>query len=75
MRSFGRPEHERSRYAIEVGLKTRDSAAVAQDYIDSLKSIMRVCGLQFPSREKLRDLGTETAADIDLSVCPAFQWK
>ena len=75
MRSFGRPEHERSRYAIEVGLKTRDSAAVAQDYIDSLKSVMRLCGLQFPSRERLRELGTETAADIDLTVCPAFQWK
>jgi 1,2-phenylacetyl-CoA epoxidase catalytic subunit len=75
MRSFGRPEHERSRYAIEVGLKTRDSAAVAQDYVDSLKSIMRLCGLRFPSREQLREMGTETAADIDLSVCPAYQWK
>jgi len=75
LRSFGRPEHERSRYAIEVGLKTRDSAAVAQDYIDSLKSTMRVCGIDLPSRETLRELGTETAADIDLDVCPAFQWK
>ncbi|MHC4448549.1 MAG: Phenylacetic acid catabolic protein [Planctomycetota bacterium] len=75
MRSFGRPEHERSRYAIEVGLKTRDSAAVAQDYVDSLKSVMRVCGMQFPTRDRLRDLGTETAPDIDLSVCPAYQWK
>ncbi|MEM8884197.1 MAG: Phenylacetic acid catabolic protein [Planctomycetota bacterium] len=75
MRSFGRPDHDRSRYAIEVGLKTRDSAAVAQEYADSLKQVMRLCGLEFPSRERLRELGTETAADIDLAVCPASLWK
>lgn len=75
MRSFGRPGPERSRFAIEAGLKTRDSAAVAQDYVDSLKTVMRLCGLQFPTRDRLRELGTETAPDIDLSVCPAYQWK
>ena len=75
MRSFGRPGLDRSRYAIESGLKTRDSAAVAQDYVDSLKSLMRLCGLCFPSRDRLRELGTETAQDIDLAVCPAYQWK
>jgi 1,2-phenylacetyl-CoA epoxidase catalytic subunit len=75
LRSFGRPEPERSRFAIEVGLKTRNSAAVAQDYIDSLKSTMRACGIDLPSRETLRALGTETATDIDLNVCPAYQWK
>ena len=75
LRSFGRPGIERSRFAIEAGLKTRDSAAVAQDYIDSLKSTMRVCGIDLPTRERLRELGTETAADLDLDVCPAFQWK
>jgi ring-1,2-phenylacetyl-CoA epoxidase subunit PaaA len=75
LRSFGRPEHERSRYAIEVGLKTRDSAAVAQDYVDSLKTVMRLCGVQFPTRERLSELGTDTAADIDLTVCPANRWK
>ena len=35
----------------------------------------RLCGLVPPSRERLLELGTETAADIDLDVCPAFQWK
>ncbi len=75
LRSFGRPAHERSRIAIEAGLKTRDSAAVAQDYVDSAKSTARLCGLVIPSRERLLELGTETAADIDLDVCPAFQWR
>ena len=75
LRSFGRPGIERSRFAIEAGLKTRDSCAVAQDYVDSIKSTARLCGIVLPSRERLLELGTETAADIDLDVCPAFQWK
>ena len=75
LRSFGRPDPERSRFAIQAGLKTRDSAAVAQDYVDSLKQVMRLCGIEFPTRERLLELGTETAPDIDLDVCPAFQWR
>ncbi|MHC4956217.1 MAG: Phenylacetic acid catabolic protein [Planctomycetota bacterium] len=75
LRSFGRPGMEHSRFAIEAGLKTRDSSAVAQDYIDALKSTLRVCGISLPAREQLLEMGTETAADIDLSVCPAYQWK
>jgi 1,2-phenylacetyl-CoA epoxidase catalytic subunit len=67
LRSFGRPGSARSRRAITAGLKTRDSAAVAQEYIDSLKSVTRMIGLDFPTRERLRELGTETAADVDLS--------
>lgn len=67
LRSFGRPGTQRNRRAIALGLKTRDSAAVAQEYLDSLKSVMRVCGLVFPSREELKRLGTETAPDVDLS--------
>ena len=67
LRSFGRPGTERNRHAIALGLKTRDSAAVSQEYLDSLRSAMRVCGLAFPSREELRRLGTETAPDVDLS--------
>ncbi len=68
MRSFGRPGTAGNLYAISVGLKTRDSAAVAQDYVDSLKSVMRVCGLNFPSRACLMTAGTETAHDLDLSL-------
>lgn len=68
LRSFGRPGTEGNRYAISVGLKTRDSAAVAQDYVDALKPTMRVCGLVFPARQELRAMGTETAPDVDLSL-------
>jgi len=68
LRSFGRPNTDGNRFAIEVGLKTRDSAAVTQDYLDSLKTVMRICGLTFPTREELKALGTETARDTDLNL-------
>ena len=67
LRSFGRPGTEGNRYAVSVGLKTRDSAAVAQEYVDTLKPVMRVCGLTFPTRERLTELGLETAIDVDLA--------
>ncbi len=68
LRSFGRPHSPGNAYAIDVGLKTRDSAAVAQDYLDSLKTIMRVSGLVFPDRPCLMTAGTETSPDVDLSL-------
>ena len=68
MRSFGRPGTPGSRYAISVGLKTRDSGAVAQDYVDTLKSTMRVCGLVLPSRGQLKEAGIDTAPGIDLTL-------
>jgi len=68
LRSFGRPGTATSRYAIEVGLKTRDSSAVAQEYVDGLKSVMRLCGIAFPTREELKGLGTETAPGMDLGL-------
>lgn len=68
LKSFGRPGTPGNRYAIEVGLKTRDSAAIAQDYVDELKSTMRSCGLVFPSRARLLELGVETAPDINLTL-------
>jgi 1,2-phenylacetyl-CoA epoxidase catalytic subunit len=68
LRSFGRPGTPGNRYAIACGLKTRDSAAVAQDYIDGLRPTMRLCGLAFPARDDLRRLGVETAPDIDLRL-------
>ncbi len=49
-------------------LKTRDSAAVAQEYLDSLKTVMRIAGLTFPSREELAQRNVETAPDVDLSL-------
>ncbi len=68
LKSFGRPGTKGNKVAIEAGLKTRDSAAVAQDYVDELKSTMRSCGLVFPSRARLQELGVETAPDIDLTL-------
>lgn len=68
LKSFGRPGTAGNKFAIEAGLKTRDSAAIAQDYVDELKSTMRSCGLVFPTRAQLQELGVETAADIDLTL-------
>ena len=68
LKSFGRPGTHGNRYAVSVGLKTRDSAAVAQEYLDSLKTVMRIAGLTFPSREELERRDVETAPDVDLSL-------
>jgi 1,2-phenylacetyl-CoA epoxidase catalytic subunit len=68
LRSFGRPGTPGNRYAIACGLKTRDSAAVAQEYVDGLRPAMRLSGLVFPTRDELRRLGVETAPDIDLRM-------
>lgn len=68
LKSFGRPGTPGNRFAIASGLKTRDSGAVAQEYLDGLRPAMRLCGLRFPTREELKRLGVETAPDIDLRV-------
>ncbi|MFQ5843940.1 MAG: Phenylacetic acid catabolic protein [Planctomycetota bacterium] len=65
LRSFGRPGTDGNRYAVSVGLKTRDSGAIQQDYVDDLKPTMRLCGLVFPARDRL---GVETAPDLDLTL-------
>jgi len=61
--SFGRPGTPGNRFAIAVGLKTRDSGEVMQDFISDIKSGMVKCGLTFPP-----DLGVETPANLDLSL-------
>jgi len=68
LRSFGRPGTPGNRYAISVGLKTRDSGTVAQDYLDGLRTVMRLSGLVFPTRDELKQLGVETSPDIDLRL-------
>ncbi|MHC4958424.1 MAG: Phenylacetic acid catabolic protein [Planctomycetota bacterium] len=68
LQSFGRPGTAGNEYAISVGLKTRDSAHVAQEYLDTLKPTMRLCGLRFPDRGRLLELGVETAPDVDLAL-------
>jgi ring-1,2-phenylacetyl-CoA epoxidase subunit PaaA len=61
--SFGRPGTPGNRFAVAVGLKTRDSGEVMQDFINDIKPGMAKCGLAFPS-----DLGVETPANLDLSL-------
>jgi 1,2-phenylacetyl-CoA epoxidase catalytic subunit len=53
LRSFGRPGTPRSRRAIELGLRQRDSGDVIRDYLAALEPIMTACGLRFPSRAQL----------------------
>jgi len=61
--SFGRPGTAGNRFALAVGLKTRDSGEVMQDFINDIKPGMVKCGLTFPP-----DLGVETPANLDLSL-------
>lgn len=65
MLSFGRPDTEGNRYAITVGLKTRDSGEIMQDFVNDIKPTMRACSLQFPERDKI---GIKMPEGIDLSL-------
>ena len=65
MLSFGRPDTEGNHYAITVGLKTRDSGEIMQDFVNDIKPTMQACGLQFPTRDKF---GIEMPEGIDLSL-------
>ncbi|HKE13355.1 MAG TPA: Phenylacetic acid catabolic protein [Kofleriaceae bacterium] len=53
LRSFGRPGSPRSKRAIELGLRQRDSAEVIRDYLGELGPIMKACGLRMPTREQI----------------------
>ncbi len=63
--SFGRPHNEGNRYAIEVGLKKRDSGEVMQDFIDDIKPAVRAGGLAFPPPERL---GLEMPTMLDWAL-------
>jgi 1,2-phenylacetyl-CoA epoxidase catalytic subunit/(2Fe-2S) ferredoxin len=65
MRSFGRPGTPGNAYAIEVGLKTRDSAAVMQQFLDDIKPTMRTCELTFPPANRV---GVELFEGVDLTL-------
>jgi 1,2-phenylacetyl-CoA epoxidase catalytic subunit len=65
MLSFGRPGTEGNRYAIEVGLKKRDSGDVMQDFVDDIKPAVKACGLRFPEP---RAIGLEAPAALDWSL-------
>lgn len=63
--SFGRPGTEANRYAIEVGIKRRDSGEVMQDFVNDIKPAVKACSLVFPTPEKL---GLETPEWTDWSL-------
>ena len=63
--SFGRPKTDGNRYAIEVGIKKRDSGEVMQDYLDDIKPAVKACGLTFPMPV---ELGLEMPATLDWSL-------
>jgi 1,2-phenylacetyl-CoA epoxidase catalytic subunit len=62
--SFGRPGTEGNRYAIEAGIKKRDSGQVMQDYLDDIKPAVKACGLTFP-----------TPAELRLELPPTLDWS
>ena len=49
--SFGRPGTPGNAFAIEVGLKKRDSGEVMKEFLEDIKPTMRACGLVFPPPE------------------------
>jgi ring-1,2-phenylacetyl-CoA epoxidase subunit PaaA len=65
MRIFGRPNTPGSRYCIEAGLKQRDPAAIAADFLNSLRPILGRCGLRFPRRDEVT---IEIAPELDLAT-------
>jgi 1,2-phenylacetyl-CoA epoxidase catalytic subunit len=52
--SFGRPGTPGNRFAIEHGLKKRDSAACMKDFVDDIRPAVRTAGLRFPDPASLR---------------------
>jgi 1,2-phenylacetyl-CoA epoxidase catalytic subunit len=63
--SFGRPGTDGNRYAIDVGIKKRDSGDVMQDYLNDIKPAVKACGLTFPTPQ---ELGLEMPASLDWSL-------
>jgi 1,2-phenylacetyl-CoA epoxidase catalytic subunit len=65
MLSFGRPGTPGNRYAIEQGLKKRDSAECMKDFVDDIRPAVKASGLRFPDPAALR---MELPGDIDWAV-------
>lgn len=63
--SFGRPGTPGNRYAIEQGLKKRDSGECMKDFVADIRPAVRAAALRFPEPAALR---MELPADIDWSV-------
>jgi 1,2-phenylacetyl-CoA epoxidase catalytic subunit len=65
MLSFGRPGTAGNKYAIDAGLKKRDSGAVMQDFLDDIKPAVVACGLRFPDP---REIGLEAPETLRWSL-------
>ena len=52
--SFGRPATPGNRFAIEHGLKKRDSGACMQDFIADIRPSVQAAGLRFPEPATLK---------------------
>jgi 1,2-phenylacetyl-CoA epoxidase catalytic subunit len=65
MLSFGRPHTEGNRYAIDAGLKKRDSGLVMQDFVDDIKPAVLACGLTFPEP---KSIGLEAPKELNWSL-------
>lgn len=63
--SFGRPHTPGNRYAIEAGLKKRDSGEVMQDFLNDIKPAVRLGRLRFPEPILLK---MELPAALDWSL-------
>jgi hypothetical protein len=61
--AFGRPDTRGDERAVELGLRSRSSAAAARDYVERLKPFVARCGLRLPSAEAL---GLDVAVGIGL---------
>jgi 1,2-phenylacetyl-CoA epoxidase catalytic subunit len=60
--SFGRPGTPGNRFAIDQGLKKRDSGACMKDFVDDIRPAVAEAGLAFPDPASLR---MELPADVD----------
>lgn len=65
MLSFGRPGTEGDRYAVESGIKKRDSGAVMQDFVNDIKPAVKASGLVFPDPKKI---GLVVPDSLDFSL-------
>jgi 1,2-phenylacetyl-CoA epoxidase catalytic subunit len=62
--SFGRPGTPGNRFAIEHGLKKRDSGECMKDFVADIRPAVREAGLRFPEPQQLQ---MELPADVDWS--------
>ena len=62
--SFGRPGTPGNRYAIEQGIKKRDSGACMKDFLDDIRPVVRAASLRFPDPASL---DMELPSDLDWS--------